>query len=98
MRNFIYKFTVSLTFKNSGIEHRKKTGPSTNIQGMPNNVATMPPAKEPIIWDAVLTMFNIPVNFPRLSSGNKSWDHAFKGVTNDNTPTKTNGKPITNRM
>lgn len=61
----------------------KKTEPRINIQGMPNNVATIPPAMEPIIWDKVLTIFNIPVNFPHLSLGNKSWDHAFKGVTND---------------
>ncbi|GAH01624.1 unnamed protein product, partial [marine sediment metagenome] len=47
--HFVLLSVGGIVFASVGIEARKKTGPSTNIQGRPNNSATMPPAKEPII-------------------------------------------------
>ena len=83
---------------NNGIEIIKKTGPRTKIHEIPNKVATIPPAKDPNTCETVDTTFSIPVNFPRLSSGNKSCDHALRGTTKASAPTNTKGKPIMNKM
>jgi len=98
-----YFIKVSFTLRKNGIETIKNIAANTNtkdsgIKPVINiYVATTPPTNDPIICEIVRIMFNNPRNFPRSSSGNKSCDQAFIGVSSPSNPISTNGKIISAR-